>query len=72
MENLTSLLEKSVHIGSCIHGASQDLRVLMCGLRLADETSKNPLQGDCLFESTARRGRRQCLQVKGQVVLDRG
>lgn len=72
VKNFASLGKKGTNIGSGVHWASQNVGVLLRGLRLANEAAKNSSEGDGLLHGTARRGRGQSLQVKGEVVLDGG
>ncbi len=70
VEDFATFFQESIYISSGIHGASQDIRMLVNGLRLPNKTSQNPGKRNCLFHGTTRGGRRQRLQVEGQVVLD--
>jgi hypothetical protein len=71
MENLAALRQKGTNIRSGIHGPSQDLRVLVRRLRLANQAAENASQSDGLLHCPARRGGGQCLKVEREVMLDR-
>lgn len=72
VQDLAPLGEEGSHIGTSVHGPSQDVRVILRGLGLADEPSEDAGKSDGLLHGAARRGRGQGLQVEGQVVLDGG
>ena len=72
VENLAALRQESTHVCAGVHGASEDIRVFVGRLRLANQTAKNSCQSDGLLHGTARRGGSQGLQVERQVVLDGG
>lgn len=72
VKNLASLREESTNIGSGVHGTSQDIGMLLGRLRLSDQAAEHAGEGNSLLHGTARRGRGQCLQVKGKIVLDGG
>lgn len=70
VQNLASLREKGADVGSGIHRASQDIRVLLGRLRLANKAAEDAGEGNGLLHGTTRRGGSQGLEVEGQVVLD--
>ena len=70
VQNLASLGKEGANIGACIHGTGQNVGVLLRGLRLANEASKDSRESNSLFHCSSRRGRGKSLQVEGQVVLD--
>lgn len=70
MKNLASLRQECTHIGTSIHRPSEDIRVLVRGLGLADQTTKDAGKRDSLFHSTTRGGGGQGLKMERQVVLD--
>ena len=72
VEHLATLFQESIDIGTSIHGASQDLRVLTRRQCLPDETSQHSGQCDCLFHGPTGGGRRKSLQMEGEIVLDWG
>jgi hypothetical protein len=72
VEDLAALRQEGSHVCASVHGASEDIGVLMGRLRLADQTAEDSCKSDGLLHGTARRGGGQGLQVEGQVVLDRG
>ena len=72
VQDLAAFRQKGAHFSPGIHGPGQDLGVLMRGLRFADQTTENAGQGDGLLHGTTGRGGSQSLQVKRQVVFDRG
>lgn len=70
VKDLATLRQESTHVCAGIHGAGQDIGVLVGRLRLADQTAKDSCKGDGLLHGTTRRGGSQSLQVERQVVLD--
>lgn len=72
MEDFAPLREESANVGAGVHGTSQDVRVVLGGLGLADEPTKDTSQRYRLLHSTSWRCGRQSLKVEGEVVLDRG
>lgn len=71
MEDLAALCQKGTNIRSGIHGSSQDFRVLVWRLRLANQAAENASQSDGLLHCPARRGGGQCLKVEREVMFDR-
>lgn len=72
VQNLAALRKESADVGAGIHGPSEHIRMLMRRLRLPDQTTEHAGESYSFLHSTARRRRRQGLQVEGQVVLDGG
>ena len=70
MEDLAALRQESTHVGAGVHGTGENIRMLVRGLRLADQTAENSRKSDSLLHGTTGRGGSQSLQVEGQVVLD--
>ena len=70
VQHLAALREESTDICAGIHGASEDIRVFVGRLRLANQTAKDSCKSDGLLHGTARRSGSQGLQVERQVVLD--
>lgn len=70
VKDLATLRQESTHICAGVHGAGEDIGVLVGGLRLADQTAKDSCKSDSLLHGTTRRGGSQSLQVERQVVLD--
>ena len=70
VEDLASLGQKGTHVGAGVHGLGEYVGVLLWGLAFADQAAKYPGKRHSLFHSPPWRGGGQCLQVKGQVVLD--
>jgi hypothetical protein len=72
VEDLAALRQEGSHVCAGVHGAGEDIGVLVGRLGLADQTAENSCKSDGLLHGTTRRGGSQGLQVEGQVVLDRG
>lgn len=72
VKDLATLSKEGPDIGVSIHGASENLGVLVRWLGLADQAPQHTGQGDGLLHSATGGGGCQCLQVEGQVVLDGG
>lgn len=70
VKDLATLRQESTHVCAGIHGAGEDIGVLVGRLRLADQTAKDSCKGDGLLHGATRRGGSQSLQVERQVVLD--
>lgn len=70
VQNLAPLRKERSDICPGIHWPSQDIRVILRGLRLADQTTQNAGQGDGLLHGATGRGGSQSLQMERQVVLD--
>lgn len=70
VKNFTSLRQESTNIGSGVHWTGQDIGVLLGGLGLANQTPQDSGECNGLLHGTAGRSRSQCLQMKGEVVLD--
>lgn len=71
VKNLATLRQERTNIGSGVHGASQDLGMLVSWLRFTDQTLENASKCDSLFHRPARRGRSKSLEVERKIVLDR-
>jgi hypothetical protein len=71
MENLAALCQEGTNVRSGVHGPSQDLRVLVRRLRLADQATEDASQSDGLLHCPTRRGGGQCLKMEWEVMLDR-
>lgn len=72
MEDLAPFREESSHIGAGIHGTSKNIGMFLSRLRLPNQTLQNASESNGLFHGTTRRRRGQGLQVKREVMLDRG
>lgn len=72
VEHLAAFRQEGADIGTGVHRTREHVRMLVGRLRLADESPEDPSQGDGLLHGTARRRRRESLQVEGKVVLDGG
>jgi hypothetical protein len=72
VKDLATFGEESTNVSASIHGARENLGMLMRRLRLADESFENASQGDGFLHCAAGRGRGESLQVERQVVFDRG
>ena len=72
VEYFAALRQESANVRAGIHGLSQDVRVVLGWLRLANQSAKHASKCDSLFHGPAGRGGREGLQVKGQVVFDGG
>lgn len=70
VKNLAALSQEGPDVGVSIHGAGQDLGVLVRRLRLADQAPEHTGQSDRFLHGTARGGGGQGLEVEGKVVLD--
>lgn len=71
VQDFASLRQESSHVGPRIHRARQNIRMLMRRLRLSDEPTKHPREGDGLLHGATWRCWRESLQVEGKVMLDR-
>lgn len=71
VQNLAPLGKERPDICPRIHRSSQHIGVILGGLRLANQATKNAGQGNGLFHCAARRGGSQSLQVERQVMLNR-
>lgn len=70
VQDLAPLREECSDIRPGIHWSGQHIRVILGGLRLADQTTKNAGQGDGFLHGATGRSGSQSLQVERQVVLD--
>lgn len=72
MEDLTPFRKESPDVGTSIHGLAENTRVLVGWLGLFDQAPQHTSESHSLVHGAARGGRGQCLEVEGEVVLDRG
>ena len=70
VQNLAALRQESANVSTGIHRPGKHIRMLMSGLRLANQAAQDTGKGDSFLHSTARRRRSKSLQMEGQVVLD--
>lgn len=70
MKDLATFGKESTNVGSGVHWPSENFRMLMSRLGLADQTTKNSSQRNRLLHSTSRGGRSQCLQMEGKIVFN--
>lgn len=70
VQDLAPLRKECSDICPRIHWPSQHIRVILRGLRLADQTAKNAGQGNGLLHGATGRSGSQSLQVERQVVLN--
>ena len=70
MQHLAPFREEGPNIGSSVHRAGQNVRVLVGGLRLPNQPTEDAGESDRLLHSPTGRGRGEGLQVEGQVMLD--
>lgn len=52
VQDLAALSQESTNICTSVHWASEHIRVLVRGLRLADEATEDPSERNSLFHST--------------------
>jgi hypothetical protein len=72
MQDLAPLRQEGTDIGTSVHGACENVWVLMRRLRLVDQTPEDSGQCHRFFHSPPRRSWRKSLEVEGEVMLDRG
>lgn len=70
VEDLAALRQEGADVGTGIHGAGQDVGVLVGRVGLADQAAEDSGESDGLLHGAAGRGGSESLQVEGQVVLD--
>src|SRR5271170_4325702 len=71
MEDFALFCQKGLYISSGVHRSTQDLRVLMRRLGLADQASEDSSEGDCFLQCPTRGRWCEGLQMKWQIVFDR-
>lgn len=64
VQNLASLRQKGAYVGTSIHGASENIGMVLGRLRFPDQAAKNSSQCHGLFHCATRRGRGQSLQME--------
>ena len=72
VQDLAPFRQKGPNISMSIHGTSEDLRVFLGRLRLADQATKHTGESDRFLHGPAGRSGGQSLQVERKVVLNRG
>lgn len=72
MQHLAPLSQESTNVRSRIHGAGQDLGMLMWGLGLADQAAEDAGQRNGFLHGPAWRRGGQRLQMEREVVFDGG
>jgi hypothetical protein len=71
MQDLAALGQEGSNVCAGVHRAGKNIRMLVRGLRLVNQSTQNASKSHSFFHGSTRRSWRQGLEVERQVVLDR-